>query len=191
MCDTLGIRPTHHTSSDKMELLKRQNVSSEARMTGIHNWIQFIRLEPYYNNFIIMTIITLYRTSYVYIIHRIHRIHTYTYVYIVYIYVYIVCILIHRTSYVYIVHIHHTVLQQRYYNRITSLLQQALASPAIQFIHILNMFSLTYGTSPAVYYYYYYYCQTCNRGCGGHFYHAWNSFLNCYLMSRWQIYFTK
>ena len=30
-------------------------------------------------------------------------------------------------------------------------------APAIQCIHILNMFSLTYGASPAVYYYYYYY----------------------------------
>ena len=32
-----------------------------------------------------------------------------------------------------------------------------LIAPAIQFIHILDMFSLTYGASPAVYYYYYYY----------------------------------
>ena len=31
------------------------------------------------------------------------------------------------------------------------------SAPTIQFIHILNMFSLTYGESPAVYYYYYYY----------------------------------
>ena len=30
-------------------------------------------------------------------------------------------------------------------------------APVIQYIHILNMFSLTYGASPAAYYYYYYY----------------------------------
>ena len=35
------------------------------------------------------------------------------------------------------------------------------SAPAIQSIHILNMFSLTYGTSPAVYYYYYYYLMPC------------------------------
>ena len=32
-------------------------------------------------------------------------------------------------------------------------------APAIQSIHIFNMFSLTYGASPAVYYYYYYYAS--------------------------------
>ena len=32
----------------------------------------------------------------------------------------------------------------------------------LQFFHILNMFSLTYGPSPAVYYYYYYYYSVLN-----------------------------